>query len=273
MAERWENMSKSMPRIHISEFCRRLYQHAKAEEQRLDVNSDDVYDGFDAKPRPLDAVADFLSQRTGLKLSDVYKYICRAGQGGDWGKTRCPGEGRELSRKRRENMERYQRRRKKYDEAVERGDCPKRRPKRPARPKPTMLPDIAEIAQAMAAFSNSRDMDELLARFPVDYPHEAGELGLLKPRGPDARKGKRKRKPRTELTEKQQYVYELRKTARLSYPRIAEELTKEYRGSTAEPYTKEAARKLFNRAEEVKKRRRASVQTRRPLSTDRRGNT
>ena len=72
-------MSERTIRPHISDFCGMLSRQAEAEERRLRKDPDDVYDGFDDKPRPLDAVADFLSRRTGLKREDVLAYIHRAG--------------------------------------------------------------------------------------------------------------------------------------------------------------------------------------------------
>ena len=72
-------------RIHISDFCHKLYRQQQAETGRLAENPDDVYPGYDEKPRPIDAVADFISRRTGLKLEHVHTYVHRAGHGSRWG--------------------------------------------------------------------------------------------------------------------------------------------------------------------------------------------
>lgn len=72
---------------------------------------------------------------------------------------------------------------------------------------------------------------------------------------------RRARARRTELTQKQQVVYELLQLG-LSFSRIAERIEKQYDRT----YSTEAARGLYKRAMEVKRRKGASVQTRRPLA-------
>jgi hypothetical protein len=135
-------MSSPRFRIHISDFCHRLYQQAQSQEKRLEKDPDDVYEGFDDKPRAIDAVADFIARRAGLKLDEVHAYIHRAGHGASWGRDW-------------------------------RGDRRKGKPK-----LDEMWPDISGIAQKMSAFSNTPDMDELLVRFLDEYPHEAAEMDL-----------------------------------------------------------------------------------------------
>ena len=121
-------------RIHISDFCQRLYRLLKAEELRLDEDSDKVHEGSYDKPHFYWATADYICRRAGLPLKEVHTYIHRAGRGSQWGWIK------------RDNGEEW--------------------------------PDITWIAQAMSAFSQTPDMDELVTRFLEDYPHEAAEMGL-----------------------------------------------------------------------------------------------
>lgn len=120
--------------IHISEFCARVYrQHerkcgtplgasetttnggagnfddsaAEAEwssnwgGQQPDIHLDsiapdvDVYEGFDAKARPMDSVAAYLAERSGIRYEDAVDYIWRARFGCQWsGLNRVSGEVR-----------------------------------------------------------------------------------------------------------------------------------------------------------------------------------
>lgn len=74
--------------MDITTFCHRLYHCAQEEARRLQQDPDDVYEGWDDKPRPFDAVTDWLSIRTGLKYEDVMEYVLRAGRGCQWGGAR-----------------------------------------------------------------------------------------------------------------------------------------------------------------------------------------
>lgn len=71
---------------------------------------------------------------------------------------------------------------------------------------------------------------------------------------------KRKRTPRTEMTEKQVFVYELHRTARLSFPKIAREYKREYHRNV----TGEAMRRMYQRALKVKANKGHSIQSRLP---------
>jgi len=83
-----------------------------------------------------------------------------------------------------------------------------------------------------------------------------------------APKHRRPVKPREELTAKQQYVWELRTEARLSFGQIAERLTKDYPRRSGKPYTRQAAQRLCERAEQVKQNRGRSIQPRLSLRSD-----
>lgn len=79
--------------MDISTFCHRLYHYGQEEARRLQQDPDDVYEGWDDKPRPMDALGDWMSVRTGLTLAQVMEYIRRAGRGCRWGKVkRTDGE-------------------------------------------------------------------------------------------------------------------------------------------------------------------------------------
>jgi len=73
---------------------------------------------------------------------------------------------------------------------------------------------------------------------------------------------RRRRRPRTEFTDRQQAVYEWRTHSKLSFVQIAELLTNDYPRKNRRPYTRQAAQGLHRRAVEVITRRRRDAEAR-----------
>ena len=118
-----------------------------------------------------------------------------------------------------------------------------------------------EPAEAADDYDASDTMEHLRAQVVdwADVCHALADLAASKPdKGRTKRKPQsRRHKPRTELTEKQQIVWEVRVVARLSFPKIGERMEP--------PITGEAARRLYKRAKKVMDRRGKSVNPRRRL--------
>lgn len=73
---------------------------------------------------------------------------------------------------------------------------------------------------------------------------------------------RRKRQPRIALTDRQQFVYELRKEARLPFAKIAERLSADFPRRDRRPYTRQAAAGLYRRAKAVLERRKHNAEAR-----------
>lgn len=102
-------MSQQEHRIHISDFCALVYKQQedecarnfddaaaeaewsdKPDPQQSDIHLDsiasaNVYEGFDDKARPIDAVPAYFAEFSGIRYEDAIDYIWRAGHGCQWG--------------------------------------------------------------------------------------------------------------------------------------------------------------------------------------------
>ena len=78
--------------IHISEFCRRLYEQDQDEQVRREHSPDD-FDLALLDEASIGSVANFLAKRIGMTFEDCWEYVVRAGRGCQWGKwKRANGE-------------------------------------------------------------------------------------------------------------------------------------------------------------------------------------